>query len=228
MSEYKRNPRSARRARKSLSRKALVVLSLMMVLVLAAVGGTVAWLTAKTGTITNTFTVGDIDIDLYEHLRNTDGSLKTGITDTDVTRSGIDDYKIIPGVDLNKDPTVVVKAGSEACWVFVKVEETAWPQVKEDDETTLKIAYAIDSAWTALDKEKYPGVYYIQQTDLSSSVNDAVYNVLANKKVTVSDTLTKKDADDLKNTSIALKFTAYAIQQATFATAEDAWLEVSK
>ena len=39
MSDYKRNPRGARRARKSMGRKAIVVLSLMMVLVLAAVGG---------------------------------------------------------------------------------------------------------------------------------------------------------------------------------------------
>ena len=36
MSDYKRNPRGARRARKSMGRKAIVVLSLMMVLVLVS------------------------------------------------------------------------------------------------------------------------------------------------------------------------------------------------
>lgn len=224
MSEYKRNPRGARRARKSMSRKAMVIVSLMMVLVLAAVGGTIAWLTAKTGTITNTFTVGDIAIDLYEHELDDDGEF----ADT-ITRTGIKNYKIIPGVDLNKDPTVVVEAGSEACWVFVKVEVNNWPQVTEADETTLKIAYAIDETkWTALDEDKYPGVYYIKQSELPSTADNAVYNVLVNNEVTVSHTLTKKDADGLQGTSIDLKFTAYAIQQATFETAEKAWIEVTK
>ena len=82
----------------------LFVLMLALVLVLGcAVGGTVAWLVAKTDPVVNTFTYGDINITLTE---------TTG-----------DDYKIIPGVDIGKDPKVTVKAGSEACWLFVKVEE---------------------------------------------------------------------------------------------------------
>lgn len=82
----------------------LFVLMLALVLVLGcAVGGTVAWLVAKTDPVVNTFTYGDINITLTE---------TTG-----------ENYKIIPGVDIGKDPKVTVKAGSEACWLFVKVEE---------------------------------------------------------------------------------------------------------
>ena len=84
MSDYKRNPRGARRARKSLSRKALVVLSLMMVLAVAAVGGTIAWLTDSTDAVTNTFTVGNINIDLTE-TKNLD-------------------LKMVPGNTITKDP----------------------------------------------------------------------------------------------------------------------------
>lgn len=104
MSDYKRNPRSARRARKSLSRKALVVLSLMMVLAVAAVGGTLAWLTDSTQEVKNTFTTSDIDITLAE---------TTGTS-----------YKMVPGFTITKDPKVTVNTGSEDCWLFVKLDKS--------------------------------------------------------------------------------------------------------
>lgn len=222
MSEYKRNPRGARRARKSMSRKAMVIVSLMMVLAMAAVGGTFAWLAASTTTVQNTFTVGDIDIDLYEHLRNEDGTLKT--TDADITRTGIDDYKIIPGVDLNKDPTVVVKAGSEACWVFIKVDASNWP-------TNEKISYSIDtSVWKKLDG--VDGVWYLSQDALlSDDDTDATHNVLTGKKIYVNGSLTKSEVNaiqnSLTNNSFDLKITAYAIQKATFDTPDAAWTEIA-
>ena len=68
-----------------------------------AIGGTLAWLTDKTGPVTNTFTVGDINIDLAE------------------TTS---DYKMVPGNTIAKDPKVTVKANSEDCYLFVKVTKS--------------------------------------------------------------------------------------------------------
>ena len=114
MSDYKRNPRGARRARKSMGRKALVVLSLMLVLVLAAVGGTVAWLTDSTDAVTNTFTVGDINITLTETWNT--ASVEDGEKDSWTA-------KMIPGNQYLKDPKVTVQAGSEACYLFVKFTE---------------------------------------------------------------------------------------------------------
>lgn len=68
-----------------------------------AIGGTLAWLTDKTDPVTNTFTVGDINIELKE------------------TTS---DYKMVPGNTIAKDPKVTVKANSEACYLFVKVTKS--------------------------------------------------------------------------------------------------------
>lgn len=68
-----------------------------------AIGGTLAWLTDKTDPVVNTFTVGDINIDLTE-------------TTTD--------YKMVPGNTIAKDPKVTVKANSEACYLFVKVTKS--------------------------------------------------------------------------------------------------------
>ena len=68
-----------------------------------AIGGTLAWLTDKTDPVTNTFTVGNINIELKE------------------TTS---DYKMVPGNTIAKDPKVTVKANSEACYLFVKVTKS--------------------------------------------------------------------------------------------------------
>lgn len=88
-----------------------------------AIGGTLAWLTDKTGPVTNTFTVGDINIDLAET--------------TTV-------YKVIPGSDIAKDPKVTVKVGSEACWLFVEITKENW-----NDGLT----YSVANGWTALPGE---------------------------------------------------------------------------
>lgn len=85
------------------------------------IGTTFAWLTAKTDPITNTFTVGDINITL---------------TETEAT------YKMLPGNDITKDPKVTVTKGSEDCWLFVKIEKSA----NFGDYMTFTVA----SGWTEL------------------------------------------------------------------------------
>lgn len=50
-------------------RTVLTVLTLALVLLLS-VGGTLAWLTAQTGSITNTFTLANFDIDVKETFNN--------------------------------------------------------------------------------------------------------------------------------------------------------------
>lgn len=77
--------------------KALLLTLCAVLLVAVSVLGTMAYLTSKTQVITNTFTVGNINIELTE------------------TKPGNQQAKIIPGVDIVKDPKVTVKANSEAC-----------------------------------------------------------------------------------------------------------------
>ena len=84
-----------------------------------AIGGTLAWLTDKTDPVTNTFTVGDINIELKE------------------TTS---DYKMVPGNTIAKDPKVTVKANSEDCYLFVKVTKSG-----NFDQF---LTYAMADGWT--------------------------------------------------------------------------------
>ena len=189
------------RQRKLRNRRIALTVCLMLVVMVASIGGTVAWLTASTTPVVNTFTYGDINITLDETTGNS--------------------YKIIPGVDISKNPKVTVAKDSEACYLFVKVEETG-------DFVEGKVTYSIDLAttdkdgWTAL--EGQAGVYY-RVVDADTAKTGTTFGILTGDKITVSENLTK---DDLKNvkTNPTLTFTAYAVQKDGIADAATAWSKV--
>lgn len=180
--------------RRSVSSKAFAAVLALVLVLGCALGGTVAWLVAESGPVTNTFTYGDINIALTE---------TTG-----------EDYKIIPGVDIAKDPKVTVEADSEACWLFVKVEETG-------TFVDGKVTYSIADGWTALTGQ--PGVYY---REVGAVTADTDFYVLKDNVVKVSDTLTKEDIKDIP-TGPTLTFTAYAVQKDGIADAATAWSKIS-
>lgn len=180
--------------RRSVSSKAFAAVLALVLVLGCALGGTVAWLVAESGPVTNTFTYGDINIALTE---------TTG-----------EDYKIIPGVDIAKDPKVTVKANSEACWLFVKVEETG-------TFVDGKVTYSIADGWTALTGQ--PGVYY---REVGAVTADTDFYVLKDNVVKVSDTLTKEEIKDIP-TGPTLTFTAYAVQKDGIADAATAWSKIS-
>lgn len=188
-----------------------LVLVLALALIVGVAGGaTFAWLTAKSDTVVNTFTYGDINIDLEE---------TTG-----------DSYKIIPGVDIEKNPKVTVKAGSEACWLFVKVEEEDWPTLTyvDGEKPVRKVNYDIADGWTALTGVE--NVYYRTIDDAVTA--DTEFYVLKgndtypNGAITVSDTLTKKEINEKLTETPELSITAYAIQKDGMNTAAEAWAAI--
>lgn len=189
------------RRRRSVSGRAFVTLLALVLVFGCAVGGTFAWLTAKTEAVVNTFTYGDINIGLAETTGN--------------------DYKIVPGVDITKDPEVTVKAGSEACWLFVKVEEENWPTFKETENGPAKIAYEIAPGWTALGGVS--GVYYREVGAVNA---DTSFEVIKDNVITVSENLTKAEVNDVVALNPKLTFTAYAVQKDGVNSAADAWAKV--
>ena len=198
---------------RELSGKLVVAMLAVTLLIGCAIGGTVAWLTAKTEAVVNTFTYGAINIDLWE---TKDGMhTESRLNENGYVVNARSDLKIIPGVDLPKDPTVTVKAGSEACWLFVKVE-------KSGTFVTDKVTYAIDNTvWTQLDN--VAGVYYKKIDTLTAS--DTNYNILQDKKVTVSQELTKGEINSIEEgqKNPTLTFKAYAVQLDAAQTAAGAW-----
>lgn len=184
-----------------------LVLVLALALIVGVAGGaTFAWLTAKSDTVVNTFTYGDINITLEESTGN--------------------DYKIIPGVNIEKDPKVTVEAGSEACWLFVKVEEENWPTLTYvDGESTMrKVNYDIADGWTKGDGTNIPAnVYY---REVAANAADQEFPVLKDNKITVSNTLTKIDINEKLTGTPKLSITAYAIQKDGMDTAAKAWAAI--
>ena len=95
--------------------KALLLTLCAVLLVAASVLGTMAYLTS-TDTVTNTFTIGKVNIKLDEAKVTTDGKPVEP-----AQRVQQNEYKLMPGLTYTKDPTVTVLNGSDAAYVRMKV-----------------------------------------------------------------------------------------------------------
>lgn len=180
-------------------KKALFIMLSAALIVCATVAGTLAWLTDTTDPVVNTFTVGDINITLTESEKL--------------------DLKMVPGRTITKDPKVTVKAGSEACWLFVKVVKSG----NFDSFMTFEIA----NGWTELTEGS--GVYYRIVGDKSADgATDKPFPVISGNKVTVKNTVTKADLNGLTEATYpTLTFTAYAVQKDGINDATTAWGKVN-
>lgn len=168
-----------------MKKKSLALVLALALMVVGAVGGTLAWLTAKSAVVTNTFTTSDIKVELKE---------TTGTQ-----------YKMIPGYAIEKDPKAKVLDGSEDCFLFVKLEKAG------NFDTYLE--YTIADDWMQLTGEGIPdAVYY--RTVKGNQIGEA-YSVLKGDQVTVKGTVTKADMEALNKDSATkptLTITAYASQ----------------
>ena len=191
------------------NKKFIAILSVFVMLALTmvvgcAVDGTVAWLVSESESSVSTFTLGDINIKL------------TGESESQ-------SLKIIPGVEIRRSLKVTVEPNSEACWLFVKVEEVG----AISTITTDPVHYAIDTGWAQLkdkDGKDVSGVYY----RLVDAVNnDTAFNVLKDNKIIVSGELTKETIKGYAVQQPKLTFTAYAVQKENITTAADAWAKVT-
>ena len=159
-----------------------LAVSVVMVLV-CIVGGTLAWLTAESDEVVNTFTSSDIEIE----LRETKGGKRH-------------EFKMVPGHTIDKDPVVTVTDSSEDCYLFVKLEKSN----NFDEFLTYKMA----EGWTELTEGN--GVYYriVRRADEVKS-----FSVLKDDQVVVEDEVTAEMMGALTDaTRPTLTVTAYASQ----------------
>ena len=175
-------------------KKRIIIILVTVLLCFGAAGMSFALLVAETDPVINTFTIGDIVIRLSESTPRNN--------------------KLIPDTYLEENPRVTVKAGSEDCWLFMKVE-------KSDNFDTF-LDYLLEEEWLALGGNE--GVYY---REVDSSSEDQEFGILRNDKVHVKSTPTKEQLSSLtEETYPSLAFTAYAVQKVGFDNPSDAWEEV--
>ena len=177
-----------------MSMKPLALLLAAVLLVGATIGGTLAWLQATTKEVENTFTDSDIGVTLEETKEN---------------------FKMIPGHTIDKDPKVSVTAGSEDAWLFVKVTKSA------NYDTYLTHEY--DDKWEIVVDETIDDVTKEKVTILGRKIDESgvdhkkgvAYSVLKGDKVTTKEDVTKEMMNDIKYGTVAkptLTFQAYAVQ----------------
>lgn len=114
--------------KKTFGVKTLAALAAVALALGCVIGGTMAWLTAQTAPVINTFTTSDIGVTLTE---------RTGPS-----------YKMIPGWTITKDPVVTVTTGSEDCWLFVKLDKSTNYETYLED-------YTIADGWTSVETDVY-------------------------------------------------------------------------
>lgn len=229
--------------------KALLLTLCAVLLVAASVLGTMAYLTS-TDTVTNTFTVGKVEIKLDE----------TDVTNQTGPRVQANSYKLMPGTTYTKDPTVTVKAGSEESYVRMKVtfnnatEIIALctdPEFTDDGPTGVENAYPLirmvkfveanaakwdgiipdnmvetedmlaDAKYFAYDETADTLTYiFYYRETVTAPTADVVLPVLFNS-ITVPDWATGEQLAKLNNFKITV--VAEAIQAGSFANVDQAW-----
>lgn len=220
-----------------MSKRTLVLTLAAVLSVTGVTAGTLAWLVDESNKVVNTFTYGDVDIELDESVVDENGypvdengdSLydEDGKPLVDEDGDGVSDippattnegneYNMVPGKTLTKDPKVTVAEGSEDCWVFVEVTESE----NFDDFMT----YAIAEGWTLL--EGTDNVYYMA-VDAEEVAEEALeLPVLANNEITVNADVTREMLQELLEAP-SLSLQAFAVQREGIDSAAAAWEIVS-
>lgn len=210
--------------------KALLMACCAVLLVFASVLGTLAYLTDTTEKVTNTFTVGKVDISLDEAKVNKDGDLvnENGSVVSDLADAargyGNSEIRLVPANKVTKDPTITVASGSEKCWVRVKVVVTF---DKTDCDAT---AYETDvaSMFGTL------GSGWSKDTNVVKNANKITYEYRYANVVDDSSTIpavftevtvpaTWDNADLTAMGGMTIDITAHAIQSEGFVNADKAW-----
>ena len=177
-------------------------------------GSTFAYLTSTTGTVTNTFTVGNVNFD--------DDPLTGGLSESKVARDensnlyvdadGTGEWTVkenkyedlVAGEVVYKDPTVHMADDSQDAWVFAKI-------VNENPELTITYAYKTAQNLNDIDYK-----VYAKKDVISKSAHSTIF-----EEVTVGNNVTED------TTFTDIKVSACAVQAAGFENYTDALAQVS-
>lgn len=188
--------------------KALLLALCAVSLVTASVLGTMAYLTDNK-TVTNTFTVGSVAITMDEAKVDTDGKPVPN-----ANRVMDNSYKLLPGHEYTKDPTIHVDANSEDCYLFVKVEDGI-ANIEADGS---KVADQMAAKGWKLVKDQ-TNVYVYVGTEEGAAKPFAVTkndeNIPVFGKIKIAGSVNGTQLEQYKNNT-TITVTAYAVQKDGF------------
>lgn len=202
--------------------KAALIASCALVLMVATIAGTIAYLTS-TATIQNTFTSGKVAITMDEAKVNENGKAPdktirvTGTTGENAEAAN--SYKLLPGKTYDKDPIIHVEAGSERCFIFVKVVNEI-KNIEDTEKTNGTIVAQLDAKWTQLSENGNESIWFYDEI-IDARNSESAIDVHTFETFTVSPELENLTEYERKT----IKVTAYAVQADAdgFDTAAKAW-----
>lgn len=217
------------------SKKSILLIVSLLLATTVSVFGTLAYL-SDSHTMVNTFTVGNVDIDLDEAEVNPDGTVTTN-PDGTPTGNRIDDgneYHLLPGCSYVKDPTITVNAGSEESYVRMLVTLNKLQELKAIEclggenflpenfvsgwDREVWIPYSIVE-----DTENNTVTYefrYFETVDAVEAAEDIVLPALFTS-IDVPGEITGEELATIADLEITVH--GHAIQTASFADADAAW-----
>lgn len=212
--------------------KALTLVLCAVLLVCASVMGTLAYLKATSGPVQNTFTIGKVAITLDE--ADVDEYGKQVSTD----RVTANEYKLMPGHEYIKDPTVTVLADSEASYIRLMVTvngynqlmnafpQNKYPEYWNGDMFLLQklVAGWDGGVWESTGFDPTTNTYEFRYYTTVSTVDSAAVKLAPLfTKVVIPGFLTNDQITALNNIEIVIN--AHAIQADGFADADAAWAQ---
>ncbi len=199
--------------------KAVLLASSALLLVTGSVLGTIAFLT-DTEKAVNTFTVGNVSIDLEETDVDGDGNLLEN------------EYHLVPGEEYVKDPTVTVNAGSESAYVRMVMTVYNWSVAKDALAFTTPPSDVLlggyDSAvWVpngvTLDSAANTAVFEFRYYKTANGLSGETELPALFETLMIPGTITGEELQALHDGGFQMDIEGHAIQAAGFADADAAW-----
>ena len=202
--------------------KALLMACCAVLLVFASVLGTLAYLTDTTEQVTNTFTVGNVAIELDETCaEGSEGNDQNGY-----------ELHLVPGVPVEKKPVVTVLEGSEACYVRIMMTINNARAVKDilggENISTLFMTNNVEGFntddWTVLETVDNSDTLTVElRYNKEVAANETLNAPFTDFVIPATATNTQIANLDNGNSSFEIALVAHAIQAEGLADAAAAW-----
>ena len=134
-------------------KRTLAIIAVVVCLALAAVGGTIAWLTASSN-VTNSFTVGEITEPTTppgdEPTPDPGDPDNNAKLDGNIYEIFDDGSKIIPGGEIQKRPWIGIGEGSESSYVFAYIDNKMMSDSADGADWT---NFMLNTGWAPLENQ---------------------------------------------------------------------------
>jgi len=203
-----------------MKKKILVISLTVAVLAITIIGGTLAWFTDEQEA-TNTFTVGNVEIELREPLW--DGVLFGGTAEKQPDDSTLGKnlaVNLVPGREIPKNPQVM-NVGANPCYVRLVLTSTDISTAAMWNALITQVMQDKDTVWTWQVAADGSSVYFTY----NSILNPQAETSAAFGSFKIDENATEKNVIDVfgADSSFDLVVTAQAIQSEGFDTAADAF-----